>query len=45
MFTVVVTFVLAKLVGMVMPMRVDQETETTGLDLAQHGERAYDHVS
>ncbi|MGH1425230.1 MAG: ammonium transporter [Pseudooceanicola sp.] len=44
-FTVVVTFVLAKLVGMVMPMRVDQETETTGLDLAQHGERAYDHVS
>ncbi|WP_375172957.1 ammonium transporter [Pseudooceanicola sp.] len=44
-FTVVVTFVLAKLVGMIVPMRVDHETEETGLDLAQHGERAYDHVS
>ncbi|OWU84873.1 ammonia channel protein [Oceanicola sp. 22II-s10i] len=44
-FTVVVTFVLAKLVGFLMPMRVDAETETNGLDLMQHGERAYDHVS
>ncbi|WP_136635595.1 ammonium transporter [Pseudooceanicola onchidii] len=44
-FTVVVTYALAKLVAIVVPMRVDQETEHTGLDLAQHGERAYDHVS
>jgi Amt family ammonium transporter len=44
-FTVVVTFVLAKLAGLIVPMRVDEETEVTGLDLAQHGERAYDHVS
>jgi len=44
-FTVVVTFVLAKLSGLIVPMRVDEETEVTGLDLAQHGERAYDHVS
>ena len=44
-FTAVVTVVLAKLVSLFIPMRVDQETEYTGLDLAQHGERAYDHVS
>ncbi|MGR3321052.1 MAG: ammonium transporter [Pseudooceanicola sp.] len=44
-FTVVVTFVLARLVSLVIPMRVDEETEATGLDLAQHGESAYDHVS
>ncbi|MEC9312062.1 MAG: ammonia channel protein, partial [Pseudomonadota bacterium] len=44
-FTAVVTIVLIKLVSAIIPMRVDAETETTGLDLAQHGERAYDHVS
>ncbi|GAA6150027.1 ammonium transporter [Pseudooceanicola nitratireducens] len=44
-FTAVVTIVLIKLVSAFIPMRVDAETETTGLDLAQHGERAYDHVS
>ena len=44
-FTAVMTYVIAKLVSFVVPMRVDPETETTGLDLAQHGERAYDHVS
>ncbi|MEC8666624.1 MAG: ammonium transporter [Pseudomonadota bacterium] len=44
-FTAVVTIVLIKLVSAIIPMRVDAETETTGLDLAQHGDRAYDHVS
>ncbi|WP_407493362.1 ammonium transporter [Pseudooceanicola sp. MF1-13] len=44
-FTAVVTVVLVKLVALVLPMRVDEETESTGLDLVQHGERAYDHVS
>ncbi|APX88606.1 ammonia channel protein [Brevirhabdus pacifica] len=44
-FTVVGTIVLIKLVGLVTPLRVDAETEVTGLDLAVHGERAYDHVS
>ena len=33
-FTVVMTYVIAKLVSFVVPMRVDPETETTGLDLA-----------
>ena len=40
-FTVVVSYVLAKLVGLVFAMRVDDETEETGLDLNTHGEQAY----
>ena len=44
-FTVVVTFILIKLVGMITPLRVDLETEVNGLDLEVHGERAYDHNS
>lgn len=44
-FTLVVSVVLAKLVGFIIPIRVDAETETSGLDLAVHGERAYDHRS
>jgi Amt family ammonium transporter len=41
-FTAVVTIVLIKVVGLITPMRVDAETETNGLDLMVHGERAYD---
>ncbi|WP_300517817.1 ammonium transporter [Aliiroseovarius sp.] len=44
-FTVTVSFVLIKLVGLVTPLRVDPETETNGLDLSVHGERAYDFTS
>jgi Amt family ammonium transporter len=44
-FTVVVSFVLIKLVALVTPLRVDLETETNGLDLSVHGERAYDITS
>ena len=44
-FTAVVTFVLIKLVALVTPLRVDAETETNGLDLSVHGERAYDMSS
>jgi Amt family ammonium transporter len=44
-FTIVVTFVLIKLVSLMTRLRVDEETETNGLDLAVHGERAYDVVS
>ncbi|MFT5345434.1 MAG: Amt family ammonium transporter, partial [Dinoroseobacter sp.] len=39
-YTVVVTVVLIKLVGLVTPLRVDEETEVNGLDLSVHGERA-----
>ncbi|MCB1328170.1 MAG: ammonium transporter [Maritimibacter sp.] len=41
-FTVAVSFVLIKLVALVATLRVDAETETGGLDLAVHGERAYE---
>jgi Amt family ammonium transporter len=41
-YTLAVSFVLAKLVALVFPMRVDKEAETNGLDLSTHGERAYD---
>lgn len=44
-FTLVVSVVLAKVVGLITPLRVDAETETNGLDLSVHGERAYDHNS
>ncbi|MEM7320355.1 MAG: ammonia channel protein, partial [Pseudomonadota bacterium] len=42
LFTVVVTFILVKVVGAITELRVDAETETNGLDLSAHGERAYD---
>jgi len=35
------TFLIVKLVGAVTGLRVDQEQESLGLDLSQHGERAY----
>ncbi len=44
-FTVVVTFVLAKVAGAMVGFRVDPETETNGLDLSEHGERAYEFTS
>jgi ammonium transporter, Amt family len=44
-FTVVATFILIKVTAKLTQFRVDEETEITGLDLAQHGERAYDHSS
>ena len=37
----VASFVILKFVGWIMPLRVDIEDETAGLDLTQHGERAY----
>ncbi|MCX8953650.1 ammonium transporter [Ruegeria sp. NA] len=44
-FTAAVTFVLVKLVAQITPLRVNAETETNGLDLSVHGERAYDMSS
>lgn len=41
-WTVVASFGLVKLVGLVTLFRVDAETERNGLDLAIHGERAYE---
>lgn len=44
-FTTVVTVVLIFVVKAITALRVDDETETNGLDLSVHGERAYDHAS
>jgi len=44
-FTVAVTSALVLVCRAVTPLRVDEETETNGLDLSVHGERAYDMSS
>ncbi|NDD34539.1 MAG: ammonium transporter [Rhodobacteraceae bacterium] len=41
-FTLVVSYILVKVTQIFVPLRVDAETETNGLDLSAHGERAYD---
>ncbi|PRX37811.1 ammonium transporter, Amt family [Meinhardsimonia xiamenensis] len=44
-FTVIATAALVKLSALLAGFRVDVETETNGLDLAETGERAYDFTS
>ena len=41
-FTAVATYLILKLVDMMVGLRVDAEQETYGLDLSQHDERGYD---
>lgn len=41
-YTAVLTFVLLKLVNLMVGLRVDEEQETQGLDISQHDERGYD---
>ena len=41
-FTIVATTALIYIVKAITPLRVDLETETNGLDLSVHGERAYE---
>lgn len=45
LWTVVTTFVIIVIAKMITPIRVDHESEVTGLDLSSHGERAYDLTS
>jgi Amt family ammonium transporter len=40
-YTAVVTFVILKVLDMVMGLRASEEEEAVGLDLAQHNERGY----
>ena len=40
-YAFVVTFVLLKLVSLVMPLRVEERHEAIGMDVTQHGEEAY----
>src|SRR4051812_32193978 len=41
----VVSFILLKVIGVIIPLRVSAEDEMTGLDLTHHGEEAYLHAS
>ncbi|KAB6714882.1 ammonium transporter [Roseobacter sp. TSBP12] len=45
LFTTIVTVTLVYVTKVLVGFRVDAETEHAGLDLAQHGESAYDHNS
>jgi Amt family ammonium transporter len=38
------TFVILKLVGLVLPLRATSSEETAGLDITAHGEEAYMHI-
>ncbi|MEQ9564651.1 MAG: ammonia channel protein, partial [Pseudomonadales bacterium] len=40
-YTAVITFIILKLVSLLVPLRVSEEDETSGLDLSQHNERGY----
>ena len=40
----VVSFILLKVINLVIPIRADAGDESTGLDLTQHGEEAYLHA-
>lgn len=44
-WTLVLTFIIIKAVALVLPLRVDSETEANGLDISVHGERGYDFNS
>ena len=44
-YTIVVSILLVKIIGLVVPIRVSQEDEYVGLDMSAHGERAYDLTS
>ena len=37
----VVSYILLKLIGLLMPLRADHDTEQQGLDVVQHGETGY----
>jgi Amt family ammonium transporter len=40
-YTAVLTFVILKVIDLVMGLRISDEEETVGLDLALHNERGY----
>jgi len=41
LWTAVFSYIILKLIALLVPLRVDRQTEIEGLDLAQHGERGY----
>jgi Amt family ammonium transporter len=40
----VVSFILLKIIGVIIPLRATDADEATGLDVTQHGEEAYVHT-
>jgi Amt family ammonium transporter len=40
-YSFVASFVLVKIVGLVIALRPSEQDEMTGLDISQHGEEAY----
>lgn len=40
-YTLVMTFVILKVISLVTPLRVSEKEEQTGLDLSQHGEKVF----
>jgi len=44
-YAFVVTWILGKVVDSVIGLRVKEEEEAVGLDISQHGERAYGGIS
>jgi ammonium transporter, Amt family len=40
----VMSFILLKLVGLIVPLRADRQAESVGMDVSQHGEEAYVHA-
>jgi len=41
LWTGLFSYLILKLITLLVPLRVDRQTEIEGLDLAQHGERGY----
>ena len=42
-WSAVLTFIIVKVVGAIVPIRASAEAETDGLDLSEHGERGYNY--
>jgi len=42
-WSMLASFVLIKVLALFVPLRISADDENVGLDLATHGERAYDH--
>ena len=45
LYTLAATWLVARLVAFLVPMRVDPEAEFSGLDFTEHGEKSYDLTS
>ena len=43
-YSFVASFILVKVIGLVIALRPSPEDEMMGLDISQHGEEAYLHV-